>query len=87
MIRLLLEDLTLFRSEQITVTYPLQRRRHQNSDLPLPLRSWQEWETSRDMIDRLLGQHTHQQIAAILNQRPMHSGKGKPFTSAIVAGI
>jgi hypothetical protein len=38
-------------------------------------------------IDRLLDQYTHRQIAAILNERSMRSGKGKPFTSRIVAGI
>jgi hypothetical protein len=38
-------------------------------------------------IDRLLDQHTYRKIAAILNERGMSSGEGKPFTVRSVARI
>jgi DNA invertase Pin-like site-specific DNA recombinase len=90
MIRLLLEDLTLIRGEQITVHIRFKGGATKTLTLPLPPRSWQGWETSRDVvneIERLLDQHTHRQIATILNERSMRSGKGQVFTSRIVAGI
>src|SRR5215467_8289030 len=86
MIRLLLEDLTLIRGEQITVHIRFKGGATKTLTLPLPLRSWQGWETIRevvDEIDRLLDQYTHRQIAAILNERSMRSGKGQVFTSRI----
>jgi hypothetical protein len=90
MIRLILEDLTLIRGEQITVHIRFKGGATKTLTLPLPLRSWQGWETSRDVvnqIDRLLDQYTHRHIAASLNERSMRSGKGQVFTSRIVAGI
>jgi hypothetical protein len=58
--------------------------------LPLPLNSWQQRQTSPDVvkeIDQLLDHHTYPQIAAMLNERGMRSGEGKAFTSRIVARI
>jgi DNA invertase Pin-like site-specific DNA recombinase len=90
MIRLLLEDLTLIRGEQITVHIRFKGGATKTLTLPLPLRSWQGWETSSEVvkeIDRLLDRHTYRQIAGLLNERLMRSGKGTVFTSRIVAGI
>ena len=90
MIRLLLEDLTLIRGEQITVHIRFKGGATKTLTLPLPLKSWQQWETSPEVvkeIDRLLDRHTYRQIATVLNERSIRSGKATVFTSRIVAGI
>jgi DNA invertase Pin-like site-specific DNA recombinase len=90
MIRLLLEDITLIRDEQITVHIRFKGGATKTLILPIPLKSWQQWKTNPDVvkeIDRLLNRHTYRQIAKILNARAMRSGQGRVFTSRIVAGI
>lgn len=90
MIRLLLEDITLLRGEHITVHIRFKGGATKTLTLPLPCKSWQQWQTSPDVVEeinRLLDQHTYRQIAASLNERTMRSGQGKVFTSRIVAGI
>ena len=90
MIRLLLEDITLIRGEQITVHIRFKGGATKTLTLPIPLKSWQQWKTSPNVveeIDRLLNRHTYRQIAKILNARAMRSGQSRVFTSRIVAGI
>jgi DNA invertase Pin-like site-specific DNA recombinase len=90
MIRLLLEDLTLIRDKHITMHIRFKGGAAKTLTLSLPLNSWQQRKTSRDVvneIDQFLDQHTYEQIAAILNERSMRSGHGKMFTSRIIAGI
>ena len=58
--------------------------------LPLSQRSWEQRQTSTEVlaaIDRLLDDHPYPQIADILNGQGLHSGEGKPFTARIVARI
>ncbi len=90
MIRLLLEDITLLRGDQITLHIRFKGGAAKTLTLPLPLNSWQQRQTSLDVvkeIDQLLDHHTYPQIAAILNERGMRSGEGKTFTSRIIARI
>jgi DNA invertase Pin-like site-specific DNA recombinase len=90
MIRLLLEDITLLRSEQITLHIRFKGGAAKTLTLPLPLNSWQQRQTSPDVvkeIDQLFDHHTYSQVAAILNERGMTSGEGKAFTSRILARI
>ena len=90
MIRLLLEDITLLRGEQITLHIRFKGGATKTLTLPLPRNSWQQRQTSLDVvkeIDRLLDQHTYPQIAAILNERGLRSGEGKAFTSRFIARI
>jgi DNA invertase Pin-like site-specific DNA recombinase len=90
MMRLLLEDITLSRSEHISVHIRFKGGATKTLTLPVPRKSWQQWQTSPDVVEeinRLLDQHTFRQIAASLNERTMRSGQGKVFTSRIVAGI
>ena len=52
--------------------------------------SWQKWVTPSAVvsaIDQLLNKHTVAQIAAILNQRGITSGAGKPFHPHLVARL
>jgi len=90
MIRLLLEDITLLRGEQITLHIRFKGGATRTLTLPLPLNSWQLRQTSPDVvkeIDQLLDQYTYPQIAAILNERGLRSGAGKAFTSRFIARI
>jgi DNA invertase Pin-like site-specific DNA recombinase len=90
MIRLLLEDITLLRGEQITLHIRFKGGATKTLTLPLPLNSWQQRQTSSDVvkeIDQLLNHHTYPQIAAILNERGLRSGAGKAFTSRFIARI
>jgi hypothetical protein len=90
MIRLLLEDITLIRDQQITAHIRFKGGATKTLTLPLPLKSWQQWETGPEVVEeinRLLDRHTYREIAAVLNERAIHSGKGKVFTSRIVADI
>jgi DNA invertase Pin-like site-specific DNA recombinase len=90
MIRLLLEDITLLRGEHITLHIRFKGGASKTLTLPLPRNSWQQRQTSPDVveeIDKLLDQHTYPQIAAILNERGLRSGEGKAFTSRFIARI
>lgn len=91
LLRLLIEDVTLLKTEQ-TVTLQVRFRggRTQTLTLPAPQPSWQSWLTPPDIIadiDRLLDDHTDEQVADVLNQRGLRSGKGEPFSARIVARL
>lgn len=90
MVRLLLEDVTLIREDHLTLNLRFKGGAHRSVPLPLPLRSWEQRQTSREAvaeINRLLDHYTYPEIAAMLNDKGMQSGEGKPFTSRIVARI
>src|SRR5207247_2572979 len=89
-VRLLLEDVTLIRGDAITLHLRFKGGAQRTIQLPLPLRSWEQRQTSKEAvseIDRLLDLHTYPEIAAKLNECGMSSGEGNPFTARIVAGI
>jgi DNA invertase Pin-like site-specific DNA recombinase len=89
-VRLLLEDVTLIRGDAITLHLRFKGGAHRTIQLPLPLRAWEQRQTSKEAIaeiDRLLELHTYLEIATKLNECGMNSGEGKPFTARIVAGI
>jgi hypothetical protein len=90
MVRLLLEDVTLIRGDDITLHLRFKGGAHRTIQLPLPLRSWEQRQTGKEAvaeINRLLDLHTYPEIAAKLNECGMSSGEGKPFTARIVARI
>lgn len=90
MTRLLLEDVTLNRGQQITLQIRFKGGAHKTLNLPLPLANWQQSVTPASVveeIDHLLDHHTGSQIAAILNARGTLSGAGKPFHAQMVARI
>jgi DNA invertase Pin-like site-specific DNA recombinase len=90
MVRLLLEDVTLIREDHLTLHFRFKGGAHRTVQLPLPLRSWEQRQTSSEAVaevDRLLDHHTYPEIAAMLKQQGMQSGEGKPFTARIVARI
>lgn len=82
MVRLLLEDVTLLRGEAIKAYVRFKGGTSRTLTLPLPLAAWQLRQTPPavvDVIDRLLDQYTDREIAAILNQQGLRSGKGGSF--------
>ncbi len=90
MIRLLVEDVTLIRGEQIRLHIRFRGGVDKTVTLPNPLRSWESWMTDAEVvgrIDQLLERKTFGEIAAILNQSGLRSGKGQPFTARYIARI
>lgn len=90
MIRLLVEDVTMLRSEQITLHVRFRGGATRTVTLPNPLRSWEGWMTDAEVvskIDQLLGMHTFSEIAATLNRSGFRSGKGQLFTARYIARI
>jgi hypothetical protein len=90
MLRLLLEDVTLLRGEQITLHVRLRGGTDKTLVLPLPQTSWESWTTSPPVlaeIDDLLNHHTYREVAAILNKHGLRSGKGQTFTGRYISRI
>jgi hypothetical protein len=90
MARLLIEDVTLLKANDVTVQIRFRGGATRTLAIPLPQPSWMMRRTSPevvDAIDRLLDGHTDAEIAKLLNDRGMTSGAGKPFQAHIVARI
>jgi DNA invertase Pin-like site-specific DNA recombinase len=82
-VRLLLEDVTLVKSEQIAVHVRFKGGAIRSLSLPLPLGAPELRKTGEEVIreiDRLLDNHTEMEIAPMLNQMGLRSGSGQPFT-------
>jgi DNA-binding transcriptional regulator YiaG len=90
MTRLLVEDVTLIRTENIVLHIRFKGGATKILTVPSPLNAWQQRATSPEVIreiDRLLDHNTDSQIASMLNERDMRSGEGKAFTSRTVARV
>jgi hypothetical protein len=90
MIRLLVEDVTMIRGEQITLHFRFRGGATRTVVLPNPLRIWETWMTDSEVvskIDRLLDTHTFGEIASTLNSSGFKPGKGKRFTARYIARI
>jgi hypothetical protein len=82
-VRLLLEDVTLIKGEQIAVHVRFKGGAIQSLRLPLPLGAPELRKTGEEVIreiDRLLDTHTEMEIAPMLNRMGLQSGSGQPFT-------
>jgi len=90
MIRLLIEDVTLTKTDQIHAHVRFRGGQTTSLTLPIPGKAWQLRQTHPDtlaMLDRLLNEHTDAQTAEQLNTAGHRSGEGKPFTSRIVLDL
>lgn len=90
MVRLLLEDVTLLRGENISLHARFRGGATKSLTIPTPPRAWKKRMTNREVviaIDRLLDQHTEREIAALLNERGFRSGGGDNFESRTVQRI
>ena len=89
-VRLMLEDVTLIKDQQITAHLRFKGGATRTVSIPRPLTASEMWKTSPEIvteIDRLLEQHTTREIANILNQRGLLSGTDQTFTGNMVIGI
>jgi hypothetical protein len=85
--RLLLEDVTLRREQEILVQLRFRGGATQQLRLPLPKAAWALRKTKPEIvaeIDRLLDTHTEEEVARALNERGWHSSAGNPFTRRMV---
>lgn len=90
MVRLLLEDVTLTRGDDIAVGVRFRGGVTQSLNMPLAQPAWQLRQTSKEVvaqIDTLLDAHTDGEIARILNERGLVSGEGKAFHHHMVARV
>ena len=90
MIRLLVADVTLLKTDAIAVHVRLRGGQDHSLTIPIPPTARQARQTRPDVvaaIDELLDTHTHAQIADILNARGHTSGEGRPFHRLIVRDI
>jgi DNA invertase Pin-like site-specific DNA recombinase len=90
MVRLLVEDVTLTKGERITARVRFKGGTTHTLTMPLPLPAYITWQTSPEvvaLIDRLLDEHTDDQIAQLLNEQGRRSGKDRSFTRLLVGKI
>jgi len=83
MLGLLVEDVTLVRDTEIKVHVRFRGGATTTLKLPLPRNAWQLLKTPDQVlaqIDARLEHHTEAETVAILNQRGLRTGAGKPFT-------
>ena len=87
MARLLLEDVTLRRDQEIIAQIRFKGGATQELRLPLPKSAWALRKTKPEIIaeiDRLLDSNTEKEVAHILNERGWHSSAGNPFTQRMI---
>jgi DNA invertase Pin-like site-specific DNA recombinase len=85
--RLLIEDVTLNRTDQIHLHVRFRGGQTTSLTLPLPTLIGEQRKTPAEVItqiDQLLDDHTEGETAAILNQQDVRSLDGKPFTGHLV---
>ena len=90
MIRLLIEDVTMIRGDQISLYLRFRGGACKSVTLPNPLRAWEIGVTDAEVvtrIDRLLDTMTFGVIAATLNSEGYTPGRGKRFTARYIARI
>jgi len=87
MARLLLEDVTLRRDQDVCVQLRFRGGAHHELHLPLPKRAWELKKTKPEIVaevDRLIDHHTEGQIAKLFNERGWHSSSGNQFTLRMI---
>jgi DNA invertase Pin-like site-specific DNA recombinase len=87
MVRLLLEDVTLTKGDEIEAGVRFRGGAIQRMTQPLAQPAWQLRQTSAEVIaaiDALLDEYTEGEIACILNERGHLSGEGESFHRLIV---
>ena len=87
MIRLLVEDVTIDRTDVIHLHVRFKGGQTISITTPLPLKAWQAHQTNADtlaLLDRLLDDHTDAEVADALNHAGHLTGHAQPFTSRIV---
>jgi hypothetical protein len=87
MIRLVIDDVTLDRTDVINLNVRFRGGQTVSLTIPIPPMAWQARQTDPDTLaalDRLLNDHTDTETAAALNTAGHRSGTGEAFTARIV---
>lgn len=90
LVRLLLEDVTLIKNDALTVHVRFKGGTTTTLALPRPQSAFKTWKTPPEVvaeIDRLLATHTEGEVAGLLNNQGLQSGKGQIFHPYLVARI
>jgi DNA invertase Pin-like site-specific DNA recombinase len=90
MAALLIEDVTLVKNGQLSVNVRFKGGATRSLTLARPLAAYERWTTSKEVvaeIDRLLDEHTYDDIATILNEKGYGSGQGRTFDRRRVSVI
>ena len=90
MARLLIEDVTLIRDDNITAHVRFRGGSTRTLTLPIPLRVWEEKKTSPEVVaevNKLLDSHTPSVVAGILNKQGHRSGHGRAFTRKMIVDL
>lgn len=91
LIRLLVTDVTLIRgSEHITAHVRLSGGQQHTLTIARPLTAYEQHTTpaaTLALIDELMAEHTYDEAVAILTERDIRSGWGKPFTVASLRAL
>ena len=90
MAALLIEDVTLIKNGQLSVNVRFKGGATRSLTLARPLAAYERWTTSKEVvaeIDRLLDEHTYDEIAMILNEKGYGSGQGRTFDRRRVSVI
>lgn len=88
--RLLIEDVTLNKTDQIHLHVRFHGGQTTSLTIPIPPRAWHLRQTNPDtlaQLNELLDDHTDVEVAAKLNADGHRSGDGKQFTGKIVLGL
>ena len=90
MLALLIEDVTLIKQREITVSVRFRGGATHTQTLPRPLTSQQLRATHEDVrqhIETLLNEYTDAQVARILNDRGMRTGAGDAFATESIKWV
>lgn len=90
MVRLLIEDVTVRKEQQIQLQIRFRGGMSKTLVLPVPLKSFEARRQNPEMIaqmDRLLDDYNYLDVARILNENGFKTGEGLPLTAESVAYI
>lgn len=90
MVRLLVEDVTVFKDTTVTCHLRFKGGTSKTLTLPLPRCAWEQRRTPPEVvtaIDEMLDDHPDYRLPDILTERGITSGTGQPFTPRIVTQI
>lgn len=87
MVRLLIEDVTLLKTDEIHVHVRFRGGQKISLTVPIPPTAWAARQTAPEtlaLLDRLLDEHTDAEAAESLNRDGHRSGTGQAFTASII---
>ena len=90
MARLLIEDVTLVKGQEILAHIRFSGGATRSLSLPRLLSAWEMRQLAQEVvaeIDRLLDRHTDGEVAQVMNERGVVSGTGKRFDARRVQVI